>query len=312
MSEGVLSAGSLMSLFMDTQAIQRSLNKLSILYGVAIQGVNAGCRVFEHTLTPANMPTKGGLTIPHHSLHGDISFQNVTFTYPTRKNQKVLSNFSLELKGGSKVALVGPSGGGKSTIAALLERFYDVQEGCIKVDGIDLKLLDPSWLRSRLIGYISQEPVLFASSIRENIRYGRPSASDDEVIEAAKLANAHDFINTFPQSYDTVLGERGLTVSGGQKQRIAIARALIKKPPMLILDEATSALDTESEQSVQKAIDGASKGRTVLMIAHRLSTIKDMDYIAVIQDGVIVEYGTPEELKKKKGVFWHLMKNQQH
>ncbi|XP_063957296.1 mitochondrial potassium channel ATP-binding subunit-like isoform X3 [Lytechinus pictus] len=191
-----------------------------------------------------------------------------------------------------------------------MERFYDVTAGSIRIDGIEVPDLDASWLRGRTIGYINQEPTLFATSIRENIRYGDPQATDTEVEEAAKLANAHDFIQDFPNGYDTVLGERGATISGGQKQRIAIARALIKRPSILILDEATSALDAEAERLVQDTINKVSRGRTVLIIAHRLSTIQNADVIAVLADGKIQEIGSHTELMKKKGMYADLVHRQ--
>ncbi|XP_018431275.1 PREDICTED: ATP-binding cassette sub-family B member 8, mitochondrial-like [Nanorana parkeri] len=181
------------------------------------------------------------------------------------------------------------SGSGKSTIAALLERFYDPVRGAVELDGVDIRSLDPSWLRGEVIGFINQEPVLFGTSVLENIRFGRPEAADAEVFEAAKLANADDFIRNFPEGYNTVLGERGVTLSGGQKQRVAIARALLKDPRILILDEATSALDAESERTVQLALERAASGRTVLVIAHRLSTIADADIIVVLSKGRVVE-----------------------
>jgi ATP-binding cassette subfamily B (MDR/TAP) protein 8 len=201
----------------------------------------------------------GGHVIPHHSLLGDLELRNIHFRYPTRPDQPVLNGLSLRIPPGRVVALVGPSGGGKSTVAALLERFYDCDQGVISVDGVDIRQLDPKWLRGRLIGYINQEPVLFATSIMENIRYGMPEATDEQVVAAARAANADGFINGFPEGYATVLGERGVTVSGGQRQRIAIARALLKNPTVLILDEATSALDAESEKIVQDAIEAASE-----------------------------------------------------
>ncbi|CAH2281660.1 ATP-binding cassette sub-family B member 8, mitochondrial [Pelobates cultripes] len=178
---------------------------------------------------------------------------------------------------------------GKSTVAALLERFYDPNQGAVHLDGVDIRSLDPSWLRGEIIGFINQEPVLFGTSIMENIRFGRPDATDEEVYEAAKQANADGFICSFPNGYKTTLGERGVTLSGGQKQRVAIARALLKNPRILILDEATSALDSESEHAVQLALDRASSGRTVLVIAHRLSTIADADIIVVLSEGCVVE-----------------------
>lgn len=209
------------------------------------------------------------------------------------------------------MALVGVSGGGKSTVAQLLERFYDVNKGSITIDGVDLQSLDPSWLRGRVIGFINQEPVLFATSVMENIRYGFPDATDAEVIEAAKTANAHEFINAFPNGYNTVVGERGVTVSGGQKQRIAIARALLKNPRILVLDEATSALDAESEAVVQAALESCIGGRTVLVIAHRLSTIQNADVIAVMSHGKLAEIGTHETLKKAGGIYAELIRQQQ-
>ncbi|CAG0916293.1 unnamed protein product [Notodromas monacha] len=247
------------------------------------------------------------LLIP--KLHGLVQFEDVGFSYPNhlRKNELVLKGLCLELKPGQTVALCGPSGGGKSTIAALLERFYDTSEGRVLIDNADIRSLDPTWLRTNVIGYISQDPVLFATSIKENIRYGRPSASEAEVMEAAKMANAHDFISSFPDGYDTMVGERGVALSGGQKQRITIARALLKDPKILILDEATSALDTESEAIVQQALDKAMEGRTTLVIAHRLSTIRNADVIAVIVRGELVESGSHEELLTKRGVYWQLI-----
>ncbi|KAJ8299428.1 hypothetical protein KUTeg_023488 [Tegillarca granosa] len=217
---------------METKENQ-SLAQMSLLFGNVIRGLAAGARVFE--------------------------MEHVQFSYPTRPEQVVLKDFTLHIPGGNVVALCGLSGGGKSTVAALLERFYDIDHGKITIDGYDLKQLDPTWLRGHAIGFINQEPVLFATSVMENIRYGRPDATDQEVLEAAALANAHEFITKFPNGYNTVLGERGVTVSGGQKQRIAIARALIKNPSILILDEATSALDAESERLVQEALDRVIK-----------------------------------------------------
>ncbi len=209
--------------------------------------------------------------------------------------------------------MVGESGGGKSTVASLLERFYDATDGGggVYLDGIDVRELDPRWLRGRALGYIDQDPVLFATSVRENIRYGRPDASDEDVVEAARAANAHGFVLGFPDGYDTVLGERGVTVSGGQRQRIAIARALLKRPSILVLDEATSALDAESEKVVQEALESASKGRTVLVIAHRLSTIQNADIIAVLSGGRVAELGNHEQLKRRRGIYYNLIKQQE-
>ncbi|XP_033752437.1 mitochondrial potassium channel ATP-binding subunit-like [Pecten maximus] len=311
MSRQEITAGNLMSFLVASQTIERSLAQMSLLFGNVVRGMSAGARVFEFINTVPSIPLKGGKKIAFHSLMGNVEFEDVSFSYPTRREQTVLKDFNLTIKSGSVVALVGLSGGGKSTVAVLLERFYDIQKGKITIDGYDLKDMDPTWLRGRALGYINQEPVLFATSVMENIRYGKPEASDIEVIEAATLANAHDFISQFPEGYNTVLGERGVTVSGGQKQRIAIARALIKNPSILILDEATSALDAESERIVQEALDKVIKGRTTLVIAHRLSTIRDADVIAVVSGGKIVEMGDHTSLKKKKGLYWELIRQQE-
>lgn len=311
MSSGEITAGDLMSFLVATQTVERSLAQMSILFGQLVRGISAGSRVFEYINHESTIPLQGGKKIPFHTLQGDIEFKNVSFSYPTRPGQEVLKDFSLKIPHGRTVALVGASGGGKSTVAALLERFYDINAGSVTIDGVNIGDLDPSWLRGRALGFINQEPVLFATSVLENIRYGRPDASDLEVVEAAQQANAHDFILGFPKGYNTVLGERGVTVSGGQKQRIAIARALIKNPSVLILDEATSALDAESERIVQEALDKVSRGRTVLVIAHRLSTIRDADVIAVVANGQIVEIGNHESLKKKKGLYWELIQQQE-
>lgn len=242
---------------------------------------------------------------------GNISFQNITFAYPTRKNQIVLDNFSIDLKAGKSVALVGPSGSGKSTIVGLIERFYDPLQGTILIDGADVKTLDPQWLHQQ-IGIVTQEPVLFATSIKINIKYGKEHATDEEVIAAAKTANAHDFIMSLPNGYDTIIGERGASLSGGQKQRVAIARAVLKDPPVLLLDEATSALDTESESLVQDALNKLMIGRTSIIIAHRLSTIQHADLILVLRKGVIVERGNHNELMHIPNGLYKIMATRQN
>ncbi|CAG2058581.1 unnamed protein product, partial [Timema podura] len=293
------------------QVIQRSLGQLSLLLGQTVRGLGAGARVFQFTNLEPSIPLSGGLTIPQHTLLAGVEFTDVTFSYPTRSDQVVLDKFNLRLPPGKTVAVVGTSGNGKSTIAALLERFYDVNEGCITLDGVDIRQLDPSWLRGRVIGYMDQEPALFATTVMENIRYGRPDATDEEVIRAAMRAHAHDFIVGFPAGYSTLVGEKGGSLSGGQRQRIAIARAILKDPAILILDEATSALDAESEHVVQGALDTLMKGRTVLVIAHRLSSVRRADIIVVLNAGVIVETGTHDSLRKLKGLYWTLIKQQE-
>ncbi|KAI4498969.1 hypothetical protein M0802_005835 [Mischocyttarus mexicanus] len=311
MSTGQLTSGDLMVFLMATQTVQRSLSQLSLLFGTYVRGISAGARVFEYLNMPPSPMMIGGKVIEDYSMAGNIEFKNVEFSYPTRPDRVILKNFNLNIPAGKTVAIVGSSGNGKSTIAALLERFYDVNEGSISIDKLDIRSLNSSYLRGSVLGYIDQEPILFATSIMENIRYGKENATDDEVIEAAKEANAHEFIKQFSRGYETQVGERGAQLSGGQKQRIAIARALLKRPSILILDEATSALDYESEKVVQKALENVTKGRTVLVIAHRLSTIKSADIIVVLNRGVIVEMGTHSQLIQNKGTYYKLINEQE-
>ncbi|XP_030348574.1 mitochondrial potassium channel ATP-binding subunit [Strigops habroptila] len=305
-----LSPGDLMSFLVASQTVQRSMANMSILLGQVVRGLSAGARVFELLTLEPSVALRGGKSIPSHSLLGRICFHHVSFSYPTRPGYLVLQDFTLTLPPCKTVAIVGPSGGGKSTVAALLERFYEPTQGTITLDGHDISSLDPSWLRGQVIGFISQEPVLFGTTIMENIRFGKPGASDAEVYAAARLANADDFIRSFPEGYNTVVGERGVALSGGQKQRVAIARALLKDPAVLILDEATSALDAQSEKVVQEALDRAASGRTVLLIAHRLSTIRGADLIVVLAQGRVAEAGTHEELLRRGGLYAELIRRQ--
>lgn len=305
-----VSPGNLMAFLVATQTIQRSLGSLSVLFGQVVRGLSAGGRVFEFMEREPTVSLHGGVVLPTSTIRGAISFHNVTFAYPSRPDQDVLNGLDLELPAGRVTALCGLSGAGKSTIAALVERFYEPQVGVVKLDGHVLSTLNPSWLRGEVLGYISQEPVLFGCSVLENIRYGNPAATDQQVVEAAQLAYAHQFIQEFPDGYSTLVGERGVALSGGQKQRVAIARALLKNPPILILDEATSALDAQSESLVQKALDRACEGRTVLIIAHRLSTIRGADQIAVIHKGALKEVGSHEALVKKGGLYSELIRRQ--
>ncbi|KAJ3123038.1 ATP-binding cassette, sub-B (MDR TAP), member 8 [Nowakowskiella sp. JEL0407] len=310
-AKGEMTGGQLMAYMVATQNAQRSLASVGALFGQVIKGFTSAGRVFEYIELKPKIPISGGIQLKE--LNGVVEFDDVGFSYPTRPDAKVLDKFSLSVPKGSIVALCGQSGSGKSTIGQLIERFYEPSEGVIKIDGVDIRKLDPTWLRSN-IGYINQEPVLFATSIYENIRYGRPNATKEEVLDAARQANAADFIEKFPNGYETLVGERGVTLSGGQKQRIAIARAILKNPSILILDEATSALDTQSELLVQQALDKLMKGRTTLVIAHRLSTIQNADLIVVmsgkgIQDrksGNILEMGTHRTLISKRGVYFKL------
>jgi subfamily B ATP-binding cassette protein MsbA len=244
---------------------------------------------------------ENAVTLP--KVEGRISVENVTFSYDDKHN--ALENVSFEVSPGQMIAFVGPSGAGKSTIANLIPRFYDVNDGAIKIDGYDIRDVKLNSLREQ-IGIVPQETLLFNTTVLENIRYGRLDATDEEVIAAAKAANADKFINDLPKGYQTLIGERGLNLSGGQRQRMAIARAMLKNPQILILDEATSALDTESEKIVQAALDELMVGRTSFVIAHRLSTIFAADQIFVIDKGRICEHGTHAELLKLGGVYSNL------
>uniref|UniRef100_A0A671TZT7 Mitochondrial potassium channel ATP-binding subunit n=1 Tax=Sparus aurata TaxID=8175 RepID=A0A671TZT7_SPAAU len=307
-----MSPGDLMSFLVASQTVQRYKTQPPISYLLLqmVRGISSGARVFEYLSLKPTIPLSGGGRIPYHSLTGRVDFMDISFSYPTRPGHQILSRFNLTLPPSKTIAIVGESGGGKSTVASLLERFYDPASGVIMLDGLDIRTLDLSWMRGQVIGFINQEPVLFGSSVMENIRFGKPEATDAEVINAAKQANAHRFITAFPDGYNTIVGERGATLSGGQKQRIAIARALIKNPSILVLDEATSALDAESERVVQEALDRATRGRTVLIIAHRLSTIQGADLICVMSNGRIVEAGSHLELLSKGGLYSDLIRRQ--
>lgn len=242
-------------------------------------------------------------------VKGDIVFENVTFAY-SKNEPPVLRDISFSVKAGETIALVGMSGGGKSTLVSLIPRFYDVTEGRILLDGVDIRDIRVRSLRDK-IGIVFQDSFLFSDSVKENILLGKPDATDEEVIAAAKAANAHDFIMNLPDGYDTKVGERGIKLSGGQKQRIAIARVFLKNPPLLIFDEATSALDLESEHYIQEALERLAKNRTTFIVAHRLSTITHADRIFLIEDGMVVESGTHDELMAKKGQYYHLFTIQQ-
>ncbi|OAP04860.1 PGP16 [Arabidopsis thaliana] len=244
------------------------------------------------------------------TIRGEVEFNNVKFKYPSRPETLIFDDLCLKIPSGKTVALVGGSGSGKSTVISLLQRFYDPNEGDILIDGVSINNMQVKWLRSQM-GMVSQEPSLFATSIKENILFGKEDASFDEVVEAAKASNAHNFISQFPHGYQTQVGERGVHMSGGQKQRIAIARALIKSPIILLLDEATSALDLESERVVQEALDNASVGRTPIVIAHRLSTIRNADIICVLHNGCIVETGSHDKLMEIDGKYTSLVRLQQ-
>ena len=239
------------------------------------------------------------------AVNGHIKFHNLSFAYPSRPEVQVLNNLNFEVQQGHNIALVGPSGAGKTTLASILFRFYKIEDGQISIDGKNIEEYDLHFLRKQ-IAIVPQDIILFGGSIKENIAYGKSDASEQEIEEAAKKANALNFINDFPEKMETLVGERGIQLSGGQRQRIAIARALLKNPSILILDEATSALDSESEKLVQEAMDVLMKGRTSIVIAHRLSTIKNSDCILVLENGQIIEQGTHQELQKNEGLYKQL------
>jgi ATP-binding cassette subfamily B protein len=306
-TDGVMTVGQLTSFLVYTLFVAVSLGALGDLWADFMRAVGAAERVFELVdRTPAIAPD-GGLAPA--SVEGRIELDHVDFTYPARPDARVLTDLTLRIEPGEVVAVVGSSGAGKSTIAALLSRLYDPSGGAVRLDGLDLRELDAAWLR-RQVGVVAQEPMLFSSSVADNIRYGRAGATDAELEAAARAANAHDFISRFPEGYETRVGERGVQLSGGQKQRIAIARAVLKDPKVLVLDEATSALDAESEHLVQEALDRLLRGRTTLVIAHRLSTVKNADRVVVLDGGKIVQQGKHAELVVEAGLYRRLVERQ--
>lgn len=309
LQEGSMSMGDLVSFVLYTTFIGGSIAGLGDLYGQLQKAIGASERVLEITSLSPEAEEKEEQDVSL-QLQGDIQFQNVAFSYPTRADVPVLKGLNLHIQPGEKVALVGPSGAGKSTIIQLLMRFYPLNGGKILADGQDIGSLNLNAFR-RHIGIVPQEVILFGGSIRENIAYGKHTATDEEIREAARKANALQFIEKFPQGLDTLVGERGVKLSGGQRQRIAIARAILKDPEILILDEATSSLDAESEHLVQEALDELMVGRTTIIIAHRLATIRKVDRIYVINDGQIAESGTHTDLlQETDGAYANLVRLQ--
>ncbi len=306
-AQGALSPGALTAFLVYTLLIAMSLGSLADLWAETMKGVGAAERVFALMDRVPEMPVAGGLRPAR--CEGRIALESVRFAYPARPDVEVLGGIDLRIAPGEVVALVGPSGSGKSTVAALLGRLYDPIGGRLTLDGNDLRSLDPTWLRAQ-VGVVPQEPTLFSASVEENVRYGRPGATHEEVIAACRAAHADGFVRGFPDGYATRVGERGQQLSGGQRQRLAIARAVLKDPRILLLDEATSALDAESEALVKDALARLMAGRTTVIIAHRLSTVASADRVVVIEAGMIVEAGPHRELVARGGLYQRLVERQ--
>ncbi len=306
-ARGELSPGALTAFLVYTLLMAMSLGALADLWAEVMKSLGAAEKVLALVDRVPEMPLAGGERPA--SCRGEVRFEAVRFAYPTRPEAEVLKGVDLTIAAGEVVALVGPSGAGKTTLGALLCRLYDPTAGRVLLDGRDLRALDPAWLRGQM-GVVAQEPVLFSTSIEENVRYGRPEATRDQVTEACRWAHAHEFVSRFPEGYATRVGERGQQLSGGQRQRIAIARALLRDPRILLLDEATSALDAESEGLVRDALARLMRGRTTLVIAHRLSTVATADRVVVVDGGQVVEAGSHAELLRGAGLYRRLVERQ--
>ena len=301
----IMSVGMLVQFVIYSIMVAGAVAALSEIWSELQRAAGATERLIEllNIEDTVNDPIKA--VSPPEKWTGEIVFNDVTFAYPTRTQEATLSTVSLTVKPGETIALVGPSGAGKSTFIQLLQRFYDPDKGAIFLDGIDIKTMNRLEFR-KSIALVPQDPVIFATTVMDNIRFGNPVATDAEIFEAARSAAAHDFVSELPQGYETYVGERGVMLSGGQKQRIAIARAILRDAPVLLLDEATSALDAENERLVQNAFDHLSKGRTTIVVAHRLATVKKADRIIVLDKGKIVAQGNHDKLIREKGLYAHL------
>jgi ATP-binding cassette subfamily B protein len=310
--DGKITAGHLGETVVYVLLLVSSVAVLSEVYGDLLRAAGATERLMEllAAVSPVQDPASPQ-ALPPTRAGSSVELRHVQFHYPSRPLHPALNDFSLRVRPGETVALVGPSGAGKSTVFQLLERFYDSGAGSVLVDGVDVHNVALAELRGR-IGIVPQDSTVFSANAMDNIRYGRPEATDDEVIAAARAAFAEEFILRLPEGYQTFLGERGVRLSGGQRQRIAIARAMLKNPPLLLLDEATSALDAESERMVQAALEAAMADRTTLVIAHRLATVQKADRIIVMEQGRIVEEGNHQELMQRDGLYAKLARMQFH
>lgn len=313
---GMIDLGDITAFLLMALQLMTKFGLLAATFGAVMSTIGASAKIIKIMETVPLVNTEGG-EIPRDVPEGRIVAQNLKFHYPSKPTVEVLKDMSFEIKRNKVIALVGKSGCGKSSVIAVLERYYNLSEGSLLFDGNNITMLEPHWYKKHL-SLVQQEPILFSGSVRENICYGLNEdsyPSDQEIYEVCKQANAYEFLinkEKFPQGLDSIVGEKGIKLSGGQKQRIAIARALVKKPKVLLLDEATSALDAESEHQVQLALDELMQqgGKTIIVIAHRLSTVRSADEILVIDHGVIVEKGKHDELIQKKGIYHKLVKKQ--